>query len=365
MKVHLKTGTLEITTQHSERLQALTGFGSRHNKKRGFVFVSKVLGKHYPTRPAVMAETYKQLAALIQAQLAVARPTMVIGFAETATGLGYGVYQQLNLPHAFYIHTTRYPLKQSVWLNFEEEHCHAPSHLLYEITDTSLRALRDVAEQVVLIDDEFSTGRTLTNLASQLRKKLPKAKTFIGASLLNWTSHPLPNLTCISLYQGQFHFTAQATPLPVTKPAFGQPSVDLDAIIPYNFGRQGIQSSPIDYANYIDAKALSGQTVLVLGTGEFMYPAFLLAQYLEQQQVTVYVQATTRSPLNVDQDITAKLTFMDNYYEGIDNFLYNLQHYDHIIICYETTTLPAQHQLSTLLEPYAKQVTTLFMHSHP
>lgn len=361
MKIHLKTGTLEILSNNREVLQSLTGFGSRHNKKRGFVFISKVLGKHYPVRPAVMESAYRQLATLINARLDVARPTMVIGFAETATALGYGVYQQLNLPHAFYIHTTRYQLNQPIWLNFQEEHCHAPTHLLYDVEDEQLRTLRDHAEQVVLIDDEFSTGRTLKNLVTQLRKKLPHVKTFIGASLLRWMPHSLPNITCVSLYQGQFQFSAKALTLPTVNQAIGQTEIALDTIIPYNFGRRGIQTPQFDYQHDINVQALQKQKVLVLGTGEFMYPAFLLGKFLEKQAVDVYVQATTRSPLNVDQDVTSKLTFVDNYYENIDNFLYNIKQYDQIIICYETTTLPDNHHLSRLLQPYTNKVTTLFM----
>jgi len=104
MKIQLKTGDLEILSNNHEELQSLTGFGSRHhNRKRGFVFVSKVLGKHYPVKPSVMENIYRKLATLVSAKLDVTRPTLVIGFAETATALGHGVYQQLNLSQAFYI----------------------------------------------------------------------------------------------------------------------------------------------------------------------------------------------------------------------------------------------------------------------
>lgn len=363
MKICLKTGVLEILSNNHEFLQSLSGFGSRHNKKRGFIFVSKVLGKHYPVKPAVMEKVYRQLAVLISEKLDTTRPTMVIGFAETATALGYGVYQQLNLSQAFYIHTTRYRLKHPVWLNFEEEHCHAPTHLLYEVVDEKLKTLRDKVEQVVLVDDEFSTGRTLQNLVSQLQKKLSNAHTFMGASLLSWMPQSLPNVACISLYHGQFQFTAKNLYLPDFNQSVGKTPDNLDSIIPYNFGRYGVQIPYFTFERYIEVEAFYQQKVLVLGTGEFMYPAFLLAQYLENHAVEVYVQATTRSPLNVDQDIKSKLTFFDNYHENIDNFLYNIAHYDHIIICYETTVLPTNYRLKELLQPYTNTVTELFFHS--
>ena len=173
MLVKLKTGTINIKTDQPQFLERLTGFSSRPNKKRGFVFVSKVLGKHYPAKPAMMANVYKQLAAQVRAKLD-DNPTMVIGFAETATGLGNGVYQYLGLSNSFYIHTTRYKLSHPVWLGFQEEHCHAPSHFLYDFADANRHVELDKVTNVVLIDDEFSTGQTLNNLVRNLhiKKKL-------------------------------------------------------------------------------------------------------------------------------------------------------------------------------------------------
>ena len=359
MQIKLKTGTLNITSDNHRVLQNLTGFGSRANKKRGFVFVNKVLGNHYPTKPSVMENIYAQLADRIKMVLN-DQPTMVIGFAETATGLSYGVYHHLGLPNSFYIHTTRFMLSQSVWLNFQEEHCHAPNHLLYEVDESNLFHLRNQLENVVLIDDEFFTGKTLSNLVNTLRKKLPQVKRFIAASILDWMPKELPNMTCVSLHKGDYSFdwcsNAQLNTICVSE---GR-SV-LDEMIPHNFGRLGIQSLNIACHKYVDAKAFRHKKVLVLGTGEFKYPAFLIAKHLEENEVDVFVQTTTRSPLNVDGDIQGKIRFKEHYYdEHIDNFLYNTTYYDSIIICYETTTLSADHNLPEMIKPYADEVITLF-----
>jgi len=366
MKIELKTGTLEIAlnsrtaSPDSEyHFEDLIGFGSRaHNKKRGFVFVSKVLGKHYPAKPSDMDKIHAQLAKLIRAEINDA-PTMVIGFAETATGLGFGVYQKLDLKEVFYIHTTRYELPQPVWLNFEEEHSHATSHRLYEIENEALLDLRSRVENVILVDDEFSTGNTLKNLATQLKPKLPHAKRFIGASILSWMPADLPDITCVNLYKGRFNFTQKALNENTKTSVKSVP--DKHAVIKLpNFGRLGTSNISLNYQDYINIDDFKNKKVLVLGTGEFMCVAFLIAKYLENNGIEVFVQSSTRSPLNVDADIESKLHFKDNYFENIDNFLYNIKPYDKIIVCYEIATLPKNHHLPELLKPYANEVITLF-----
>ncbi|WP_228292465.1 TRSP domain-containing protein [Candidatus Thiothrix anitrata] len=54
-----------------------------------------------------------------------------------------------------------------------------------------------------------------------------------------------------------------------------------------------------------------------LGTGEFVWPPFLLAEYLEQQGATVHFSATTRSPIALGHSIQHRYCFHDNYGQGI------------------------------------------------
>ena len=62
--VALPTGTLDVTvTEGVDELEALLGFAARANAKRGFLFLSKVLGKHWPARPAAMRGLHEALAA--------------------------------------------------------------------------------------------------------------------------------------------------------------------------------------------------------------------------------------------------------------------------------------------------------------
>jgi hypothetical protein len=81
-----------------------------------------------------------------------------------------------------------------------------------------------------------------------------------------------------------------------------------------------------------------GERVLVLGSGEFVHPPFLLAEALEAAGADVWVQATTRSPAMVGHAMTSVLEFRDNYGDGIPNYLYNVRpgQYDRVFVCHET-----------------------------
>lgn len=48
----IQAGRLTITlTENGHRLDELIAFASRLNPRRGYLFVSRVLGKHIPVRP--------------------------------------------------------------------------------------------------------------------------------------------------------------------------------------------------------------------------------------------------------------------------------------------------------------------------
>ncbi|MBL0721404.1 MAG: phosphoribosyltransferase domain-containing protein [Sulfurovum sp.] len=348
MNISLKTGSLEI--EESQFLDNLVDFGSRINKKRGFLFVSKVLGKHLPTKPSLMRKTYKELASLIPAS---DKLTLFIGFAETATALGQGVFEEADINNSFYIHSTRFQTSQNIFFSFYEEHCHAPSHIFYEPKDLELKKRLQKVKRVILIDDEVSTGNTANNLVNQLQKVLPKVERCYLLTILNWAEKKYDSFEYLSIYDGSFKFTANEINL-IDSNVVSEPQEikDLDKIIPYNFARYGIEKLNLNFEIFIDVKSLIGKKVLVLGTAEFMYPPYLLARFLENRGVESYFQATTRSPVNIDGAITSKISFKDNYFEEIDNFLYNVmdRDYDKVLICYETTSLPKNFDLKVQLE---------------
>ena len=181
---------------------------ARINKKRSFLFVSKLIGKHIPIDPqkglvtgALLAERYAEvihdkpsgkreelLAAFSangsfrdEAFIEQTVDPIVIGFAETATALGHAFYQAFQ--QAAYVHTTREQLKnQQALITFEEEHSHATSHRVY-IEESMIANNREI----ILVDDEVTTGNTALNIIRSIQARYPRDR-YTVVSILDWRS---------------------------------------------------------------------------------------------------------------------------------------------------------------------------------
>ncbi|MEC0232055.1 phosphoribosyltransferase family protein [Paenibacillus alba] len=196
-------------------LDCLFAMAARINKKRSFLFVSKVLGKHIPVRPYASLLSGVSLSLLLQQalqgnmpnhliplamqgiieplqaeaaykeimshQLSLPQSVAFIGFAETATAIGHAVFQTFG-HNGSYIHTTREVIEGSPSLiNFSEEHSHAVAHYCYAQDPNLLTQ----AELVVLVDDEITTGKTSLNIIRDMQGKFPK-KVYYILALLDW-----------------------------------------------------------------------------------------------------------------------------------------------------------------------------------
>lgn len=87
-----------------------------------------------------------------------------------------------------------------------------------------------------------------------------------------------------------------------------------------------------------DLQVAPGERVLVVGTGEFVWRPYLLAERLERAGADVHFSSTSRSPIALGHAIAHALSFSDNYGLGIPNFLYNVApgQFDRVLICSET-----------------------------
>ncbi|MEU8823507.1 phosphoribosyltransferase [Streptomyces sp. NPDC048636] len=162
---------LGVRLDGGEELTGLLGLALRRNPKRAHLLVSNVLGKHVPQRPATVHGAGVRLGRRVRELLgdAAAARAVVLGYAETATGLGHSVADGLAL--APYLHSTRRPVDGVAAVGgFEEEHSHATSHLLLP-EDPELLAGDG---PLVLVDDEFSTGRTVLNTIAALHRRFPR-----------------------------------------------------------------------------------------------------------------------------------------------------------------------------------------------
>lgn len=360
--VTLPTGLMEVKADTGQfSLDDLIGFAARANAKRGFLFLSKVLGKHWPVTPQLMRKIHVDLAAKVPVDLP--GPVVFIAMAETAIGLGQGVFEAYKAANpncvALFLHTSRYQVGDTPIIEFEEAHSHAPRQFLHMPTDTALRALLLTARSLVLVDDEASTGNTFLNLTATCcalnsaieRVHLATITNFMGPAANDALSQRFGiEVTISAVLSGEYTFTASELQLAAAGAAqLFEAHADRGASA--SFGRLGVDrplSVPIDLAGRLIATICPDERVLVLGTGEFMHMAFLLGLGLEKLGVNVVLQSTTRSPILKGDAVSHVLTFPDNYGEGVANFIYNVApgQYDHVFICHETPANAALHQLA-------------------
>ncbi|PPQ34832.1 phosphoribosyltransferase domain-containing protein [Rhodoblastus acidophilus] len=321
----------------------LFGVAQRRNPKRSFLFVSRVLGRHIPVAPSVMRETYRTLANMIPGDLL--GPVLVVGMAETAIGLGAGIHDSYvtasGRDDAVFLATTRCDLGTPLLTRFSEDHSHATSHLIHRPSSGQISDLVQNARTLILVDDEITTGRTIANLHSALIDAgLARVERVVLATLTDWSNGDAArslseNSTNVSLLSGRYNWTPHPAALipemphvDVTGRSPHAPSVQRD------WGRLGVRTHVVPRV----ATTTAGEKILVLGSGEYVWPPFLLAEALEAAGARVKFSSITRSPIATGHAIETAFAFKDNYGLGIANFLYNVDpgSYDRIILCVET-----------------------------
>ena len=360
--IELETGTLRLEVQPGHiPLQRLLGFAARVSSKRKFLLVSKVLGKHYPVSPKLMSWSYRALARAVL-KAGIGSSSLWIGMAETATGLGYGVFEAAHhdgAANALFLQTTRYHLEGIERLEFEEAHSHATDFFLYYPVQTDYRKQFLKAETLVLIDDEISTGKTFLRLIKAYQAVNDQLTKVFIVSLVNF-AHPVDRAALeaqagvevewVCFRQGLLHFEDRANTaidkITINVSSNGECKQHLLAwpgrlgiTAPINLGADVIEDL---YQGGLNRESCDPRPLLVLGTGECNAPAYLLGRILENAGFKVKVQSTTRSPIHIGNDIALVCQFEDNYQDSITNFIYNLNPADYrdIILCHETPLGP-------------------------
>ncbi|KUL45704.1 phosphoribosyltransferase [Streptomyces regalis] len=161
-----------------DELTQMLGLALRRNPKRAHLLVSHVLGKHVPQSPSVVYGAGFALGRRVRDLLGAdeAARAVVLGYAETATGLGHSVADGIGL--APYLHSTRRPVAGVARAGgFEESHSHATSHLL--LPEDPALLVGD--GPLVLVDDEFSTGNTVLNTVRDLHSRYPRRRYVVVA----------------------------------------------------------------------------------------------------------------------------------------------------------------------------------------
>ncbi|MGY1435566.1 phosphoribosyltransferase [Streptomyces reniochalinae] len=321
-----------------EGLRGLLGLALRRNPKRAHLLVSTVLGKHVPQRPAAVLGAGRRLGEQVRALLGAdeAARSAVLGFAETATGLGLTVAHTMG-SRVGALHSTRRAV-QGVgrFGGFEEEHSHATSHLLLPQDPGQLRT----GGPLVLVDDELSTGRTVRNTIAALHAAAPRARYVVAAlvdtraeadvaALEKCAADLGARVDVVALASGgvelpddvlargralvETHGEAPAAPPPPAGGTLERVELGWPAELPdggrHGFGpREQIRlqaALPAMAERVCSALALpkaSGEPprVLFLGNEELMYAPLLLARAVEERtagRAEIRFSTTTRSPV--------------------------------------------------------------------
>ncbi|MFJ9818197.1 phosphoribosyltransferase [Streptomyces sp. NPDC101151] len=320
---------LGVGLEGDDGLPALLGLALRRNPKRAHLLVSHVLGKHVPQTPSVVYGHGFRLGRRVRELLGEteAASAVVLGYAETATGLGHSVADGLGL--APYLHSTRRPVAGVAPAGgFEESHSHATSHLLLP-EDPALLAGDG---PLVLVDDEFSTGNTVLNTIRDLHERYPRRRYVVVALVDMRSAEDTARLERFAteigarvdliaaasgtvrlpegvLEKGQElvarHEPAQEAP----KPSYGR-ITRVDLRWPHGLpdgGRHGFTPAhrarletalPGMAARVAEALPTDARRVLVLGFEELMYAPLRIARELEQMiPAEVCFSTTTRSPV--------------------------------------------------------------------
>ena len=335
----IQAGDLELSlNEGGERLEELMTFASRLNPKRGYLFVSRVLGKHIPVRPSVMDGIHAELAERISLYGSTA---YVVGMAETAVGLGAGVARHLaaSCSNCVFHHTTRF-LVPNPWVRIREAHSHADTMHMAALNDGP-RHIVSEAEDLVLVDDEVTTGRTLAQLAESLlaQPELAMVKRLHIVSIASWLApadreallnripDTIQDVRFVQLMAGQFRFT----PSPDYQ---AQLPMEVDtAFCPVLLDREtGAPRVPIESEGLYGVVATSAaehaliptaQPVAIFGMGEFLDLPFRLALSLEQRGADVLFQSSTRSPIALGDCIESWLEHPAPGAPEKRHFLYN------------------------------------------
>ena len=352
----IQAGRLTLTLRREEwPLEACVTYATRQNPRRLYLFVSKVLGKHWPVRPRVMREVHQRLAAKI-ANLP--GPLLVIGMAETATALGRGVAEEAALragrDDVLYVQTTRCRLSRPLAFAFDESHSHAPDHAVY-LPDPALQPVFQAARSLVLVDDEISTGRTLLELAKAYLRLNPQVEQVALASITCWLDTARQrelaielerSLTFPALIEGEFHFTANPAFPPPALPLTVAGSTTQHDAIATDPARTGVMAGGRCWPEIPLPRPREREGLTIIGTGEYAYAPFRIALALEEQGCDVRYQSTTRSPILVGDAIRRRREFPDHQGDGIANYLYNLDPERLPVVIYEHPALQAAHSLA-------------------
>ena len=357
----LEAGALTLTTPDNAR-KGLFRIAERINPKRAFLFVSTVLGRHIPVHPAEHRAALQELADGVSCHL-LEGPVFVMGFAETAVGIGAGVFDCLRTAQGGramgYLATTRFsPSGADDWFKIEESHSHAVDHII-------LHPDADVVQDgpnatLVLVDDETTTGKTFAQLARGLQAHGLTFGRVVLVTLTDWSDGSAQQavqgifgeveVRCVTLQEGSWEWIpkvdwihpglpanckAHCSPwLPDRAQKLMAPRTGLSSSTPSQSGEDIV--TMIETAGFLPVA--ENDRVLVVGAGEHVWQPMLAAEALSKRGHFTRFITTTRSPILQGDTIRHKFAFSDHYGQGFWMYMHNVapSEWDRIVLFTET-----------------------------
>ncbi len=331
-----------------------------NNKKRGYLVVNPLQGKHIPVSSTKALEVFSQLGSLLKQYDR--GSTLLVGFAETATAIGAQIAIELGMD---YVQTTRENVEGASYFAFEESHSHATEQKL--VKDRMEKEGK--YQQVIFVEDEVTTGNTILSAIDAMEKLGQRKQKYAVASILNGmdgealarfeskgisvnylakTNHS-DYQTIADSYQGNgdYHIAEGKK--------FAIECINIFYSVDPRRWITGQEYQKVCEKLWeaTKSKVKSGST-LVLGTEECMYPALYIAKEIEKvTKTTVRCHATTRSPIMVSKEkeypLHQRWELPSLYEKDRKTFVYDLTKYDQVLIVTDAEN-PTEEGIAALVE---------------
>ena len=343
-----------------------------NNSIRPYLYVNPKQGKHIPTDPSEIVNVCSKLAELINAKYPEEK-LYVIGFAETATGIAAQTCHYLNNVE-YYQNTTREYDSSANYLLFEESHSHATNQLL---TLNNVKKSMVGVDRIVIVDDEITTGNTALKLINALKSEInDNSIKFSIVSILNSMSSMRISelkqigIDCIFLASIPFeykkdsiiHIDTDNSIHTITQSSIVNEVSEYEYYDAVNARRIASFNSYDDSIRNIAGSIVDSVVedhygeILLLGTEEFMYPAFCLGEMIKSEKLAdaVKIHATTRSPIVASTEkgypLFHRYQMRSPYDDFRTTYIYNLKKYDKVFILTDAEGVCGINDLVSALE---------------
>ena len=319
-----------------------------NNKKRKFLVVDPLQGKHVPVEPAKALQLFDDLASLLRGEYTDEK-ILIIGFAETATAIGAQTAISLGTD---YIQTTRENVEGADYLFFSEEHSHATEQRL--VKNDIDAAIADI-DRIIFVEDEVTTGKTILNIISVLKKTYSDKIKFSVASLLNamadedmkvYHDNDIDVFYLVKTDHTGYDELAESY---AGNGKYYECDEEWKTDIPSINVNAGLNSRRLVSAEkYTEAcekiweeaskllEGIKGKKILVVGTEEFMYPALYIGAKIQRLGNEVRCHSTTRSPITVSMEdgypLHSRYSLCSLYDAERKTFIYDIDEYDKVFI---------------------------------